>query len=185
MTKALEDKIHLGTELVSIGRFAARVSGLASGLALAVRPAGPVEAPGSTARRRRVPRSGMRSTVEAGGTGPDNARRSGSVAVIFIRRSAHSGAERDGLVLLVWRGIGGVTVGTAAAGNGEAVRGSSSRRRASARGARRKLPPSNGETPGDPCRLSPVTRPLYSPRLLAPTRVVGSGRRRGAPKVRP
>ena len=35
-------------------RFAARVSGLASGLALAVRPAGSAEAPGSTARRRRV-----------------------------------------------------------------------------------------------------------------------------------
>src|SRR5438045_681420 len=54
------------------------------GLALAVRPAGPVEAPGSTARRRRVPRSGMRSTVEAGGTGPDNARRSGPVAVDIL-----------------------------------------------------------------------------------------------------
>jgi len=40
--------------------------GLASGLALAVRPAGLAEARGSTARRRRVPRSGMRSTVEAG-----------------------------------------------------------------------------------------------------------------------
>jgi hypothetical protein len=56
-------------------------SGLAFGLALAVRPAGLVEAPGSTARRRRVPRSGMRSTIEAGGTGPDNARRSGPLAV--------------------------------------------------------------------------------------------------------
>ena len=35
-------------------RFAARSWGLASGLALAVRPAGSAEAPGSTARRRRV-----------------------------------------------------------------------------------------------------------------------------------
>jgi hypothetical protein len=49
-------------------------SGLASGLALAVRPAGLAEAPGSTARRRRVPRSGFELakrghpgiTVEAG-----------------------------------------------------------------------------------------------------------------------
>ena len=62
----------------------------ASGLALAVRPAGPVEAPGSTTRRRRLPRSGMRSgmrsTVEtAGGADPDNARRSGLMAVIFTR----------------------------------------------------------------------------------------------------
>ena len=48
---------------VSIGRFAARVSGLACGLALTVRPAGPVKVPGSTARRWRVPRSGVRSTV--------------------------------------------------------------------------------------------------------------------------
>jgi hypothetical protein len=32
---------------------------------------------GLTARQRRVPRSGMRSTVDAGGADPDNARRSG------------------------------------------------------------------------------------------------------------
>ena len=60
-----------------------RLSGLASGLALAVRPAGEAEAPGSTAPRRRVPRSGMRSTVEAGGADPDNARRSASAPVTF------------------------------------------------------------------------------------------------------
>jgi hypothetical protein len=36
----------------SLSRFTARVSGLLSGLALAVRPAGQVEAPGSTARRK-------------------------------------------------------------------------------------------------------------------------------------
>jgi hypothetical protein len=39
------------------------------------------------ARRRRVPRSGMRSTVEAGGADPDNARRSVPVAVTFSRDS--------------------------------------------------------------------------------------------------
>src|SRR5262249_9151080 len=42
-------------------------------------PSGPLgwqRSPGSTARRRRVPRSGMRSTVEAGGASRDNARRS-------------------------------------------------------------------------------------------------------------
>jgi hypothetical protein len=47
-------------------------------------PRGPAEAPGQTARRRRVPRSGTRSTAEAGGGSPDNARRSGPVAVISI-----------------------------------------------------------------------------------------------------
>jgi hypothetical protein len=47
-------------------------------------PSGPLgwqRSPGSTARRRRVPRSGMRSTVEAGGASPDNARRSGPMSV--------------------------------------------------------------------------------------------------------
>jgi hypothetical protein len=44
-------------------------------------PQGWQRSPGSTARRRRVPRSGMRSTVEAGGASPDNARRSGPVSV--------------------------------------------------------------------------------------------------------
>ena len=42
-------------------------------------PSGPLgwpRSPGSTARRRRVPRSGMRSTVEAGAS-PDNARQGG------------------------------------------------------------------------------------------------------------
>jgi hypothetical protein len=45
-----------------------RVPGLAFGLALAVRPAGLAGLQGQTARRRRA--------VEAGGDGPDNARRS-------------------------------------------------------------------------------------------------------------
>ena len=58
--------------------------GLAFGLALADRPAGAAEAPGSTARRRRVPRSGMRNTVEAGGADPDNARRSGPGAATSL-----------------------------------------------------------------------------------------------------
>jgi hypothetical protein len=76
------------------------LSGLAFGLALAVRPAGPVEAPGSTARRRRVPRSGMRSTVEAGGTGLDNARRSGPLAVTSLRL-LRIRRDVDGLVVVL------------------------------------------------------------------------------------
>ena len=60
----------------SVSRFAACASGLAFGLALAVRPAGSLEAP----RQRRAAgasrAAGMRSTVEGGGAGPDNARRS-------------------------------------------------------------------------------------------------------------
>jgi len=40
-----------------------RISGLAFGLALAVRPAGAAEAPGSTARRRRVPLAGCEAPL--------------------------------------------------------------------------------------------------------------------------
>ena len=93
------------------GGFAARLSGLALGLALAVRPAGLVEAPGSTARRRRVPRSGMRSTVEVGGASPDNARRSAPTAVTF------SGDGATGVRLTAWSSrtgaVPGDTAGTA------------------------------------------------------------------------
>ena len=60
-------------------------------------PSGPLgrpRSPGSTARRRRVPRSGMRSTVEAGGADPDNARRSGLMAVTSSRLPAHPARGR-------------------------------------------------------------------------------------------
>jgi hypothetical protein len=47
------------------------------------------------------------------------------------------------------------------------------------------LPPRNGETPATLTRLSSVPGRSALPRLLAPARVAGSGRRHGAPKVRP
>ena len=68
----------------------------------------------TTARRRRVPRSGMRSTVEAGGASPDNARRSGpagcdipsdywrtrrdvyGLAVVLAGAAAGYGGDRSG-----------------------------------------------------------------------------------------
>ena len=53
------------------------------GLALAVRPAGSAEAPGQRRAVGASARSGMRSTVEAGGADPDNARRSGPVSATF------------------------------------------------------------------------------------------------------
>jgi len=55
--------------------------------------------------------------------------------------------ERDGLVLLVGRGIGALRRGPAAAGAGEAVRGSRRVRRAFVRRTRAKLPLRYGETP--------------------------------------
>jgi hypothetical protein len=106
--------------------FAARISGLAFGLALAVRPAGVAEAPGSTARRRRVPRSGMRSTVEAGGAAPDNARRSVPVAVTPLLRRCNL-CEYDGLVLADGRGTGSIRRAPHAAVTGATGRGSSAR----------------------------------------------------------
>jgi hypothetical protein len=66
-------------------------------------PSGPLgwqRSPGSTARRRRVPHSGMRSTVEAGVASPDNARRSGPLAVTFSR-SRRSRHDADGLVVIL------------------------------------------------------------------------------------
>jgi hypothetical protein len=133
-----------------LARFAAHASGLASGLALAVRPAGPVEAPGSTARQRRVPRSRMRSTVEAGGTGPDNARRSGpgdcdtlpAIHALGVRLTAWSccwrARHREGAA----GSVGGRSPGSRAR--------QPPRRRACGRRTRRKLPPRNGEFPGEP-----------------------------------
>jgi hypothetical protein len=52
---------------VDLLRFVTRVPGLASGLAVAVRPAGLAETPGPTAYRRRVPRSGCGAPLEAEG----------------------------------------------------------------------------------------------------------------------
>jgi hypothetical protein len=166
-------------------RFAARVPGLASGLALAVRPAGSAEAPGSMARRRRVARSAMRSTVDAGGADPDNARRSDPVAVTFRTAIGALGASVTAWSCSCGAASGPWRRGPAAAGAGAAVRGSSSRRRASARRARRKLPPRNGETPATLAAYHRSPGRPTLPRLLAPARVAGSGRRRGAPKVRP
>ena len=77
---------------------------------------------------------------------------------------------RDQLVL---RGIGGVTAGTGCGRAGAAVRGSRRVRRAFVRRTRAKLPPRNGETPGDPGRLRSVIPvallSLGCSRLLAPT----------------
>ena len=170
-----------------IWRFAARRTGLASGLALAVRPSGLAEAPGSTARRRRVPRSGTRSTVEAGGTSPDNARRSGPLAV------TSSGDRR------IWRNPDGpvVVLAGAAAGYGGdsrrpvaggAVRGSRRAVGLAAEGRGEKLPPRNGETPRvNPGHLRRVTLAAYSLSTARARLWLFTARavRPGAPKVRP
>jgi hypothetical protein len=85
---------RLNPSALKFGRFAARVSGPGLGLARAVRPAGLAESPGSTARQRRVPLSGMQSTVEAGGASPDNARCSRPVPVTFRPALVHLARAR-------------------------------------------------------------------------------------------
>ena len=142
-------------------RFAARFRAWPSGLALAVRPAGLAEAPGSTARRRRVPRSGMRSTVEAGGASPDNARRSGPVAVTSSRRSAHlARCCRPG------RGAGGrgsgIRRGPQAAGHRGRRARQPPRRRARVRRTRRSCRPATARPRVNPGRLRRVTLAAFS-----------------------
>jgi hypothetical protein len=152
-------------------------------------PSGPLgwqRSPGSTARRRRVPRSGMGSTVEAGGASPDNARRSAPLALTSSRFPAHL-REGDGLDVVlagVAAGYGGdrrrPVAGSAVRGSRRAVGLASEGRGGSCRPAT-ALP---GVNLG---RLRRVTLAALSPELLAPVLAVhGLGAvGLGAPKVRP
>ena len=81
---------------VELLRFAARVPGLASGLALAVRPAGSAVAPGSRvgACAHRLGDATEGSALDAGGADPDNARRSGLAPVTFHQAIGAPGARR-------------------------------------------------------------------------------------------
>ena len=171
---------------VRVGRFAARVSGLASGLARAVRPASSAETPGSTARRRRVPRSGMRSTVEAGGADPDNAWRSGPAPCDLRPAIGVSDATLTARPWC-WRARQRDTAGTARGRSpGVPVRGSRRAVGLPSEGRGEKLPPRNGGTPGEPrpptaghpgCSSLSTARARSS--LLAAGAVMP-----GAPKVR-
>jgi hypothetical protein len=69
--------------------------GLAFGLALAVRPAGLAEAPGSTARRRRVPRSNAASLGGAGGISGFGGEGGGLVVVLAGDQAVVQAAERS------------------------------------------------------------------------------------------
>jgi hypothetical protein len=115
-------------------------------------PLGRPRSPGSTARRRRVPRSGMRSTVEAGGADPDNAWRSGPLPVIFRPATGAHGATLTAWSCSCRAASGPLRRGPVAAGGGACRARQPPRRRATARRARAKLPPRNGETTGDPGR---------------------------------
>ena len=125
----------------------AATSGLAFGVALAVRPAGSAEVSRVNGARRRVPRSGMRSTVEAGGADLDNARRSGPGTVIFRRHLVHpTRANRPGhLVRRMTHGA--LRRMRAAAGCGASAHGQRPRRCATAQEEAARLPTTCGENP--------------------------------------
>ena len=76
-------------ETSHISRFVARVSGLASGLALADRPAGLAEALGSRVCPCVARDAIAGSALDAGGADPDNARQGSPIPVTFQRRTAY------------------------------------------------------------------------------------------------
>jgi hypothetical protein len=127
----------------------------------------------------------MRSTVEAGGADPDNARRSGPVAVTSPRRSAYLRA-RDGLAVVLAgaaAGYGGdrrrPVTGAAVRGSRRAVGLASEGRGESCRPATAR-PPGEPRPPtaGHPGRSSPLLL-AYAPRCSRPGRQ--ARRAEGAP----
>ncbi len=129
----------------------------------------------------------MRSTVDAGGADPDNARRSGPVPVTFARRSAH--------LARAWRprpARGAQHRGRYGGDRLRPVPGQPCAAAAAPVGlppgrARAKLPPCNGEFPGDsgPPRSG---HPGRSPHSLGCSRLLAEpdpAARPGAPEVRP
>jgi hypothetical protein len=89
--------------------------GLASGLALAVRPAGVVEAPGSTARRRRVPLAGCKAPLRL--EGPTRTMRGVPPQPLRPSRLRRSSCETVGLVLADGCGSGSIRRAPHAAGH--------------------------------------------------------------------
>ena len=97
-------------------RFAARRSGLAFGLALAVRPAGLAEAPALKGGSwRSFLRSGWKRSpgaLDAGGADPDSARRSGLILVTFRLAIGHLARGRAVRPVPAVAAIGRVAAGT-------------------------------------------------------------------------
>ena len=151
-------------------------------------PSGPLgwqRSPGSTARRRRVPRSGMRSTVEAGRAQPGQCgafrpadfdilpATDVSGATLTARSRCCRARQRD-------------TAGTAR-GRSPGVRYAAA---AAPWGLRpkdaAKLPPRHGGTPGEPQPPMAGHPNRLSSQLLAPVlAVTAKAVRPGAPEVRP
>ena len=156
-------------------------------------PSGPLgwqRSPGSTARRRRVPRSGMRSTVEAGGASPDNARRSGPRRCDIFTATGALWRERDGLVVVLAGAAAGYGGDRRRPVTGGAVRGSRRAVGLASEGRGEAAAPQRRDPRVNPGRLRRVTlaahflstarvRPRYS--RPGPS---GSARRRCALELR-
>ena len=133
-------------------------------------PSGPLgwqRSPGSTARRRRVPRSGMRSTVRLEGPARTMRGIPALVSVTVSRRSVHL-ARRTGRPGLCSRGHRrNVTAGTADLGAGQPTGGGWRARQ----GFRRKgatSPPPRSRTVAPPlARLGPGGRCASQSRIIA------------------
>ena len=148
-------------------------------------PPGRQRSPGSTARRRRVARSAMRSTVEAGGAAPYHARHSGPASVNLCAaagRRARRGTDRRRLQARHLGGTAGTARGRVPGEPSAAVR----RAVGLPPGGRgEKLPPQVGAAPADlgrslPCH--PAVLPLGGSRLPSTPRPGRQARRaEGAP----
>jgi hypothetical protein len=154
--------------MVVLSRFAVRAPGRAFGLALAVRPAGSAEAPGSTARQRRVPLAGCEAPLRL--EGPTRTMRGvppPPPRLYWHRRGSH---KAIGLILTDGRGTGPIWRDRMRPVTGAAGRGSSARLAGSRpEGVTKRCRPPTASRPA-------LTRaayggplwPLISPRLTAP-----------------
>jgi len=127
-------------------------------------PSGPLgwqRSPGSTARRRRVPRSGMRSTVEAGGASPDNARRSDPARCDILPATGALGATLTAWPWC-WRARQRDTAGTAG-GRSPGVPCAAARRAVglASEGRGGSCRPATARPPGEPRPLRRVTLAVH------------------------
>ena len=135
---------------------------------------------GSVGQRRAVGAcrvSGMRSTVEAGGAEPDNARRSGPGDCDTLHGDRRSWRDADGLAVVLADAAAGYGRGPQAAGHRGRRARQSPRRRLASEGRGDSCRPATARprlNPGRPRRVTPAALPS---RLLAPVLAVhGRGR---------
>ena len=118
----------------------------------------------------------MRSTVDAGGASPDNARRSGPVAVTF-HGDRRTWRDADGLAVVLAGAAAGYGGDRRRPVTGGAVRGSRRAVGLASEGRGEAAAPQRRDPGSNPGRLRRVTLAALSPRLLASVLAVhGRGR---------